>query len=536
MSVRVRLPNPLSALDDRALLARFADGRDQPAFEQLVKRHGGLVYGVCRRAVRDGHLAEDAFQAVFLVLARHPRRAAEAASVGGWLFGVARRVGLAARRHERRRERREAGATLRQRGDGAPRSPGEFDDLLCVLDEELAAMPDEPRAALVACFLRERTQDEAARELGWSLSTLRRRLERGKELLRARLARRGVTLGAGLLASAAAAPARAAVPALAESPSPLSATLAAGAVRGGITAKLFAALAGLALACGGIAFGVAPDPAETPEPPALPVAKAPPAPAPALAPAPAELKQWVTLSGRVVFPKGRELPKARLVTAQNIKDADAWKPFLPLRYEDVLIDAANRGIANVVVFLRPDSGDRRAEFPKDKVYPALAKAKPGERTVAAAAGQFAPRVLVARAGDRVTFANRLPVPTNVRYDPAEPHEERQFNVLIPNGMSYTAGPLAAVSFPDSYTSSIYPWMHGYVWAFDHPYFAATDANGHFTIPHAPAGTWRLAAWHEKVGWLGGAAGKLGRKVTLPATRTGTHRLEPLGFDSDDWSE
>ena len=100
MSLRVRLPNPLIALDDRALLTRFADERDQLAFEQLVKRHGGLVYGVCKRTVRDRHLAEDAFQAVFLILARNPRRAAEAASVVGWLFGVARRVGLAARRQE----------------------------------------------------------------------------------------------------------------------------------------------------------------------------------------------------------------------------------------------------------------------------------------------------------------------------------------------------------------------------------------------------------------------------------------------------
>src|SRR5262245_64972015 len=107
MPVRVRLPNPLTALDDRALLARFAEEHDQPAFEQLVKRHGGLVFGVCRRAVRDRHLAEDAFQAVFLVLARAPDRAVEATSVGGWLFGVARRVGLAARRHELRRAKRE---------------------------------------------------------------------------------------------------------------------------------------------------------------------------------------------------------------------------------------------------------------------------------------------------------------------------------------------------------------------------------------------------------------------------------------------
>jgi hypothetical protein len=244
----------------------------------------------------------------------------------------------------------------------------------------------------------------------------------------------------------------------------------------------------------------------------------------------------VTLSGRVTFPKGRGLPEVRLVPEGQIKDREAMRPFMPLRFEDVLIDPDTRGIANAVVFLRPDSDDRKAEFPKEKVYPALAKPEPADRTVSLAGGQFAPRVLVARAGDRVTFTNRLPVPTNVRYDPAGPDEERQFNVLIPNGMSYTAKPLAAVGFPDSYSSSIYPWMRGFVWAFDHPYFAVADANGGFTIPHAPAGTWRLVAWHEKVGWLGGAPGKLGRKVTVPATCTGKHELDPLNFDSPNWPE
>ena len=237
MSVRVRLPNPLAALDDRALVARFADDRDQPAFEQLVRRHGGLVFGVCKRAVRDRHLAEDAFQAVFLVLARNPRGAVAATSVGGWLFGIARRVGLAARRHERRRERREHADALRHQGADAPRSPeSDFGEFLHVLDEELAALPEQLRAALVACFLEEQTQDEAARELGWSLSTLRRRLDRGKELLRGRLARRGVTLGAGLLTLRLAAPARAAVPPVvpAGAVSPTSAALAAEVVRRGV--------------------------------------------------------------------------------------------------------------------------------------------------------------------------------------------------------------------------------------------------------------------------------------------------------------
>lgn len=537
MSVRVRLPNPLSALDDRALLARFTDERDQPAFEQLVKRHGGLVYGVCKRAVRDRHLAEDAFQAVFLVLARNPARAAEATSVGGWLFGVARRVGLAARRHEDRRER-----LVNEQGANAPRSPNtpqsDFDDLLRVLDEELAAMPDELRAALVACFLQERTQDEAARELGWSLSTLRRRLERGKELLRSRLARRGVTLAAGLFAGAIAAPARAAVPPLATAPSATTTALAAEAFSRGVSAKLLAGIACFALTLGGVAFGLARDSSdESNSLPNTPKAGATPTPAHILAPVPraAEFPNWATLSGRVVFPKDRELPTPQFVPLDQIKDAEVWKPFMPLRYEDALIDANNRGIANAVVFLRPDSNDRKVNFPADRIHPDLANVEPTSHTISASVGQFTPRILVARAGDRVTFNNQLPVPTNVLYR-ASGFDGREFNVLLVKGMTHATKPLPATKSPDQFNSSIYTWMNGHVWAFDHPYFAITDANGRFEIPSAPAGKWRLVVWHETAGYLGGVSGRLGTPVTIPKTRTGTVELVPMTFESKDWPE
>src|SRR4051812_48118209 len=98
----IRLTAPFTIEDDRALLDRFAGERDETAFAALVGRHARMVYGVCKRAVRDEHLAEDAFQAVFLVLARNPAGTTASASVGGWLFGIARRVGMAARRHEER--------------------------------------------------------------------------------------------------------------------------------------------------------------------------------------------------------------------------------------------------------------------------------------------------------------------------------------------------------------------------------------------------------------------------------------------------
>lgn len=529
--MRVRLPNPLAALDDRALLARFAGDRDQPAFEQLVKRHGRLVFGVCRRLTRNDADAEDAFQAVFLVLARDPRRAAEASSVGGWLFGVARRVGLAARRHEQRRERRERAAHPTHDDSTA----GEFDDLLRVLDDELAALPGDLRAALVACFLQERTQDEAARELGWSLSTLRRRLDRGKELLRARLTRRGVTLATGLLAAGIGARATAAPP-LAP-PSPTALTLAAEVTRSGAGLKLLAVFASAALAVGGVAFGLTHMPADAPEPLPTPKVTAPldvPTRPVAPAPRPVEPRKWATVSGRVVFERGHELPKLKLVPLDLIKDADVWKPFGPLAYTGTTISPDTRGVADAIVFLRPDSDDRKADFPADRIHPDRAAVKPLDRTVTIAGPHFAPRIVVARAGDRLVFENKLPVAATVAYtatgDPGGNPKVR-FNVMLARGDSYTSDPLTATVHVDQFANHIHPWMDGFVWAFDHPYFAVTDASGRFELPDVPVGAWRLVAWHQVAGWS--ATGRLGTKVIVPADRD-RRELDPITLAADHW--
>ena len=537
MSVRTQLLNPLSALDDRALLTRFAEQHDQGAFEQLVKRHGRLVFGVCRRVVRDVHLAEDAFQAVFLVLARNPNGAAGATSVGGWLFGTARRVGLAARRHEQRRERRERRAG--QPETDAPAPGSELNDLLCVLDEELAALPDDVRAALVACFLEEHTQDEAARELGWSVSTLRRRLDRGKELLRARLARRGVTLGAGLLAGALARPARAAVPALGRSP--LATALADEVLKSGLGLKLHAAVVAAVLAVGGLACGFAGEADEPPGPLPQPPVTNTEAQAQAVARAPAphaiERKLWATVSGRIVFPKDQRVPGPRPVPVGQIKDADQWKPFGPVLFEEVLIDPDSRGIANVMVWLRPDSDDLKAAFPADKIHPKLRAPAPQEHTVLLTAAQFRPRILAVRAGDAVAFTNQFGVASNVHYTTPndEGDKKRGFNRLSAPDMTLVSKPLPADHAPDMFRSTIHNWMRGFVRAFDHPYFAVTDANGRFELKDVPAGRWRVVAWHEEVGYLhGGPVGRLGTKLTVPETRTGKHDLGSAEFASERW--
>jgi RNA polymerase sigma factor (sigma-70 family) len=181
---------------DRALVEQYAVRSDQAAFAEIVRRHGPMVLGVCRRAARDTHLADDAFQATFLLLARKAASLRDPDALAGWLFGVARRVGEAARRSQRRRVKRESLASPACEPEGCHQP--DWDDLLRVLDEELARLPEKYRVPLLACYFEGLTQDEAAGRLGWSLSTVRRRLDAGRELLRERMTARGATLGAGL--------------------------------------------------------------------------------------------------------------------------------------------------------------------------------------------------------------------------------------------------------------------------------------------------------------------------------------------------
>ena len=183
---------------DRELLARFAATRDQPAFTELVRRHGGLVWSVCRRHLREPADAEDAFQATFLVLATRPQAVRRAESLGAWLHGTAWRVSARLRRQRLR--------TFPETDRPAPPDDPSLRDALVALDEELVRLPAKFRGPLTACYLLERTQDEAARDLGVSVRTVKRRLATGRELLRQRLGRRGVELGAVLAALALRAP------------------------------------------------------------------------------------------------------------------------------------------------------------------------------------------------------------------------------------------------------------------------------------------------------------------------------------------
>ncbi len=186
-------------LSDCQLIERFVSNGDEAAFHAILSRHGPMAYRVCRRVLSDEQDAEDAFQATFLILARRAASIRKRASLGCWLHGVAHQVSLRLRNSSHRRRGREIRAARRDEMTD-PESVS-WREVRTVLDEELLRLPERLRAPLVLCYLEGLTQDEAAEQLGRAKSTLRRQLERGRELLGLRLARRGVALSAGLAAA-----------------------------------------------------------------------------------------------------------------------------------------------------------------------------------------------------------------------------------------------------------------------------------------------------------------------------------------------
>jgi RNA polymerase sigma factor (sigma-70 family) len=197
---RAAAAETLGDQSDRQLVERFLASGDEAVFEAIVRRHGPMVYRVCWRALGQEQDAEDAFQATFLLLAQKLRSVRKHTSLASWLHGVARRVALKARAQAAARRHHE-----QQLATPPSRAPDEvtWREVCAVLDGELARLPEKWRQPLILCYLEGRTQDEAARQLGWGKTTLRRRLGEGRAALGRRLSRHGIGPAAlsGLLLS-----------------------------------------------------------------------------------------------------------------------------------------------------------------------------------------------------------------------------------------------------------------------------------------------------------------------------------------------
>src|SRR5262245_19551124 len=185
---------------DADLVRAVADRRDPAAFELIVRRHGPLVLGVCRRVLRDPADADDAFQATFLVLLRKAGTLSRPDRLAGWLHQVAHRTARKLRALRLTRGRRESELFDVPAGEAA--ADVVWRELRGVFDAELDRLPDRLRLPAVLCLLEGQSKAEAARSLGWPEGTVSGRLQRARERLRARLTARGLTLSAGASAVA----------------------------------------------------------------------------------------------------------------------------------------------------------------------------------------------------------------------------------------------------------------------------------------------------------------------------------------------
>jgi RNA polymerase sigma factor (sigma-70 family) len=278
-----------SVVPDAELVRRFVTGRDEQAFRALMSRYGPMVWAVCRRLSRNHHDAEDAFQATLLIFARKAGTLHARAAIGSWLHGVACRVAV------RHRSSRRVESAETDPANGPP--GGSLDELTvreaeAALHEDLARLPEKYRAPLVLCCLEGLSRDEAATRLGWPANRVKHGLERGRDLLRLRLSRRGVALGIPLLTSVLAPPAGAVPPVLVEAAARLASgsvppaavlSLVTGVTRTMWLSKWMGAavcVTALLLTTGGTIAAILADKAEVP----APTAKAAPAGAPVLPP------------------------------------------------------------------------------------------------------------------------------------------------------------------------------------------------------------------------------------------------------------
>lgn len=230
------------------------------------------------------------------------------------------------------------------------------------------------------------------------------------------------------------------------------------------------------------------------------------------------------VKGSIVYPAAKPVPeRKKLVVSQDMAHCLSKGDILD---ETLIVNPKNKGIKNVVVWLRPDNTDPKGSaIPKDKIHPDDAKRKPAEVVIDQPCCMFVNRVSIARVGDTIVVKNPAPVAHNFFWTSGSNGE---FNVTVPKESDWKMPqPIVAESAPIQYKCTIHPWMNGYVRIFDHPYYAVTNDDGVFELKNAPAGKWRMVVWQEKVGFLGGKDGRFGTPIEIKGPAT---ELKPIEFD------
>jgi plastocyanin len=223
--------------------------------------------------------------------------------------------------------------------------------------------------------------------------------------------------------------------------------------------------------------------------------------------------QWTSVSGLVIWPNSEEIPKKVIDVMIDKKHCLSNGPIVD---EAIVVHPKNRGVKNVVVWLRPESKDRKSQFPKNRIHPDLVTPAPKNHIVDSPCCQYVPRIVAARVSNTVEFKNSSPINHNISYAsdtfplglPFPPHGSRK---TCPLELSQPVIP---------FKCDIHPWMAGRVRVFDHPYFTVTNDDGSFTIPNTPTGKWRIVYWHEN-GYHRGQEGVLGFPIELKPEKLNT---------------